>query len=231
MISTSYGRTVVFISYSHSHEDAKYLERLKKHLAFYERNSLLNVWEDTKIAPGSPWRVEIEEALKKTRIAILLVSADFLASEFIAENELPPLLAATKEEGAIIISVILSPCAFKDTALSQFQAVNSPSKPLSAMSRNDKEKTWAEIASRVNMELSKTSEHKPDWTLGLTDNDVRKITPASRISPFTSYLVGTSCKTVRATCSISRTSEVARSGWSGSNLLVTSLFKTKRERL
>lgn len=188
MTSLSSDRTDVFISYSH--EDAKYLKRLKTHLAFYERSGLLSVWDDTKIAPGSPWLVEIKEAIKKTRMAILLVSADFLASKFIAETELPPLLAAARTEGAIIIPVILSPCAFKDTALSQFQGVNSPSKPLSGMSRNDKEKTWAEIAARVNLELSKASEQKLDWLWTSTHYggrfDLRKITPASELIVFTS---------------------------------------------
>ncbi len=104
MTSISYNRTDVFISYSH--KDVQYLERLKTHFAFDERKGSLSVWEDTRLSPGSPWRVEIEQAIKKTRIAILLVSADFLASKFIAETELPPLLAAAKTEGAIIIPVI-----------------------------------------------------------------------------------------------------------------------------
>src|SRR6266496_1220544 len=136
MIPTSYDRTDVFISYSH--EDAKYLKRLKTHLAFYERNGLLSVWEDTKLAPGSDWRTEIEEAIKKTRIAILLVSADFLASKFIAENELAPLLAAAKTEDTIIIPVILSACAFQATELAQFQAQNKPSNPIDSMRKSDK---------------------------------------------------------------------------------------------
>jgi hypothetical protein len=66
-----------------------------------------------------------------TKVAILLVSADFLASKFIAENELPPLLAAAQMEGAVILPVILSACPYEDTELAKFQAVNSLSKPLS----------------------------------------------------------------------------------------------------
>src|SRR5438128_10886644 len=73
MTSISYDRTDVFISYSH--KDAQYMERLKTHFDFDERKGSLSVWADTEISPGSQWRVEIEKAIKKTRIAILLVSA------------------------------------------------------------------------------------------------------------------------------------------------------------
>jgi hypothetical protein len=59
--------------------------------------------------------------------AVLLISPSFLASEFIAENELPPLLHAAEKEGAIILPVIVRPSNFEDTELANFQAVNSPS--------------------------------------------------------------------------------------------------------
>jgi len=102
-----------------------------------------------KVLPGAIWREEINKALLCAKVAILLVSADFLASKFIAENELPPLLAAARIDGAIILPVILSPCRFTDTELSQFQAVNSPSKPIISMSLNDKERIWDKVAETV----------------------------------------------------------------------------------
>src|SRR5713226_2704155 len=119
-------RTKVFISYCH--RDVKYLDRLRVHLAFFERDRLLDIWDDMKILPGSLWHEEINEALLCAKVAILLVSADFLASRFIAEIELPSLLAAAQLDGAVILPVILSPCRFTDSELSQFQAINSPSK-------------------------------------------------------------------------------------------------------
>ena len=70
------------------------------------------------------------------KVAVLLVSADFLASDFIVDNELPPLLAAAELKGAVILSVIVSSCRFKQTeTLSQFQVVNPPTQPLNLLPR------------------------------------------------------------------------------------------------
>ncbi|MFL5628933.1 MAG: toll/interleukin-1 receptor domain-containing protein [Ktedonobacteraceae bacterium] len=147
MTALSSSRTKVFISYSR--KDAIHLKRLQVHFALYERLGLVDVWDDTKLAPGSLWREEIKKAIMQTKVAILLVSADFLASKFIAENELPPLLAAAQTEGAVILPVILSSCAFEDTELAQFQAVNSPAKPLLSMRKNEKEKIWNSVVTVV----------------------------------------------------------------------------------
>ncbi len=82
-------RTNVFISYSH--KDKKWLERLQAHLKPLERAGLVDRWDDTRIEAGDEWRKEIRQALDAARVVVLLVSADFMASDFIAKDELPPL--------------------------------------------------------------------------------------------------------------------------------------------
>ncbi|NTW34338.1 MAG: toll/interleukin-1 receptor domain-containing protein [Bacteroidetes bacterium] len=63
-------RTKIFISYSH--EDSDWLNRLKIHLKPLERDYAIDVWEDTKIQPGSKWFEEIERAIKLAKIALLI---------------------------------------------------------------------------------------------------------------------------------------------------------------
>ena len=77
-------RTTVFVSYSH--KDSAWLERLQVQLKPFEREGLFHLWADTQLKPGSLWKDEITEALESARVAVLLVSGDFLASDFIVRT-------------------------------------------------------------------------------------------------------------------------------------------------
>jgi transcriptional regulator with XRE-family HTH domain len=77
----------VFVSYSHKDKD--FLTRLLVHLWPLEKKGLIDPWADTRISAGEKWKIEIQKALEQARAAVLLVSADFLASDFIIDDELP----------------------------------------------------------------------------------------------------------------------------------------------
>src|SRR6266487_4298090 len=165
MANSPLSRTKVFISYSH--EDKKYLDELQVHLGPLARNGRLEYWNDTMIKPGSQWRKEIREAINSAKVALLLISADFLNSEFITTDELPPLLAAAKSEGITILPVIVRPCVFKDTKLEPFQSVNPPSQPLSNMRRPRREKEWVKIVELVIDTLHFQSQEESPTERGL----------------------------------------------------------------
>ena len=141
-------RTTVFVSYSHS--DRAWLERLNVQLKPLEREGRIQVWDDTKIRAGARLRDEIRGALESARVAVLLVSADFLASEFITENELPPLLRAAKRDGATILPVIVSPCLYTAIPeLHEFQAVNDPNRPLVGLKRGARDMVFLSVARQI----------------------------------------------------------------------------------
>jgi hypothetical protein len=81
-----------------------------------------------------------------------LISANFMGSEFIAKNELPPLLEAAEHEGTVILPVIISPCLMG--SLSAFQAVNSPSKPLVDLGRGDRDRVWVKLMEAITAALN-----------------------------------------------------------------------------
>jgi hypothetical protein len=91
---------------------------------------------------------------------VLLVSADFFASEFIENNEFPALLAAAKTDGAIILPIIISPSLFTQRKeLQQFQAVNSPERPLIKVKKAEQEETFLQVAKTISEALSKDPSH------------------------------------------------------------------------
>jgi hypothetical protein len=139
----------VFVSYSHV--DVLYLERLEVHLKPFEKSGQIELWSDTKIKAGEKWKDRIESSLEKAAIAILLVSADFLASDFIIDNELPPLLKSAEEKGTVILPIILKPCRFaRSEHLSKFQAINDPKLPLSKLDDNDREEIFVKLADYID---------------------------------------------------------------------------------
>lgn len=139
-------RFSIFISYSHA--DEPYLKKMKRHFSFLNRK--VEIWDDSKILAGQLWRSEINNALNKAKIAILLISADFFYSKFITEVELPLLLQAAKDEGAIIIPLIVKPCLFNESELSQFQSINDPNRALSKISESEQEEIFVKIASQIS---------------------------------------------------------------------------------
>lgn len=141
-------RTRIFVSYSHA--DAKWLGRLQVHLKPLAREGLVDLWDDTRLKGGSDWRDEIRRAIADARIAVLFVSADFLASDFITQNELPPLLAAAQSDGATILPVIVSPSRFEQTpSLSRYRSGNPLSRPLNGQSRAQTERFFKDLADHI----------------------------------------------------------------------------------
>ncbi len=135
-------REKVFVSYSHLDKD--YLSDIQRH--FKPFLNQIDFWDDTKILPGQKWKDEIQNAINKCKVAILLISTDFLGSDFIATDELPPLLKAAEENGAVILIVILKPCLFEDfETLNQYQAMNPPSKPVIKMDYSEKEELYVNL--------------------------------------------------------------------------------------
>ena len=107
-------RRTVFVSYSH--DDGPWLERIRPHLRPLERSGTLEFWDDTRIRPGSDWRAEIRDALSRARIAILLVSPVYLASEFVLSEELPAILDAAQRSGTRIVPVLVEPFPIREHA-------------------------------------------------------------------------------------------------------------------
>jgi hypothetical protein len=147
----------VFVSYSH--KDKKALGELKPFLKPLERDGVLSAWDDTRIAGGADWQQEIDQALGDAKVAVLLISQDFLASDFIIEKELPRILEREAKGQLTILPVFLSPSLVGDVGfsdprtsgrtkvfLTKFQGYGLPEKPLSKLSWSDRQRIYTDLA-------------------------------------------------------------------------------------
>jgi hypothetical protein len=142
----------LFLSYAHA--DRSWAKRLLTQLRPLMRAGRIDVWDDARIEPGHPWRIEIERALRRAKVALILVSVDYLASEFAIEEELPLLLQRAALGETHVLPILIGPCDFWSTRLGQFQFVNSPTRPLASMSRDEQEQVIAHVAEAAERALA-----------------------------------------------------------------------------
>jgi len=142
-------RQELFISYSH--KDRAFLERFWTHLSPLETQYGLQRWDDSRIQPGDIWLDEIERALARAQVALLLVSPDFLASDFIRRQELPCLLEAAQNDGLKILWVPLLPCSWKRfRQIEQYQAVIPVNPTLAEMGEVERDRAMVGITDHIH---------------------------------------------------------------------------------
>ena len=151
-------RRHVFISYSRVDRD--WVERIRQVMAplLRQEGNSVQLWDDSQIQPGDSWLSEIETALAGAQVALLLVSAEFLASEFVMGKEVPELLRAAVAEGVTILWVPLSACLVRHTPIHAYQAVWPPEQTLDAMGPPQQRKALVRVAEAVHKALRQAEE-------------------------------------------------------------------------
>jgi pimeloyl-ACP methyl ester carboxylesterase len=134
----------IFVSYSH--RDREWLERLQAMMNPFLRKGELELWDDTRLKAGQKWLDEIRSALASCRVAVLLVSRDFLASDFIYREELPVILNAAKSGEIRLLWVYLSPALYEETPIKDYQAAYDPTRPLASLTTVEQDDALKRIA-------------------------------------------------------------------------------------
>jgi hypothetical protein len=155
-------RKPVEIFYSYSHRDEKLREKLHTHLAVLQRGRLISEWHDRKITAGDAWKGCIDERLKSAGIILLLVSPDFVASDYCYDVELRHALKRHRRGDARVIPIILRPCEWKFTPFAALQSLPTDGKPITTWTNRDK--AFLEIANGIRkavLELAALSSSPP----------------------------------------------------------------------
>lgn len=144
-------RNRAFISYSH--KDLAMLEEFRAQLRTVPDTDL-HVWDDRRIKPGTRWRNSILREIGTAKVALLLVSQDFLDSSFIQEAELPKLLEDEEREGIKVLTLFLEECNVASVPhLEKVQGINSPGMPLSKLGITERSEVLKSAAKEVHSVL------------------------------------------------------------------------------
>jgi len=125
----------IFISYAH--EDEKLRIALGKHLSVLEREGLVTAWHDRMIRPGQEWKGEIDSSLDNAGVILLLVSSDFINSDYCYDIELKRALEHHENRSSIVIPVILRPVVWHKTLFSKLQALPKDGNPVTEYQNQD----------------------------------------------------------------------------------------------
>ena len=135
----------VFFSYSHKDEGLR--DELETHLKLLQRQGIISTWHDRKILPGGEWGDEIDNHLERARIILLLVSADFLASDYCWDIEVRRAVERHDAGEAVVIPIMLRACDWKGTPFEKIQGLPKNMTPVTAS--NDRDAVWAAVAKGI----------------------------------------------------------------------------------
>ena len=155
----------VFISYSH--QDEPFKDALEKHLSMLKRSNKIATWTDRAILPSQEWDEEISRQLEDADLILLLISADFIASDYIWEKELTRAMERHHRGEARLIPIFIKPCEWKEAPFAKIQGLPKDAKPVGSP---DNDAAWNDIAKGIRSVA--------DFIL-----KEASVTPASRTEP------------------------------------------------
>lgn len=125
------------VFYSYSHEDELFRNQLLKHLTLMKRSGVINGWSDRDINAGDEWKESIHDRLESAKVILLLISADFLASDYCYDIEMMRALERHESGDAKVIPIILRSCDWEGAPFSKLQALPPEARPLDLWENQD----------------------------------------------------------------------------------------------
>src|SRR5450755_158956 len=135
----------MFLSYAH--EDESLRSELEKHLSLLQRQGLVSTWQDRQITAGTDWVQEIDEHLNRASIILLLVSSDFLASDYCYGVEMQCALDRDKADQARVIPIMVRPCDKTGAPFAHLQALPKDAKAITTW--NNRDEAWTNVAAGI----------------------------------------------------------------------------------
>ena len=143
----------VFCSYAS--EDERLHEKLETHLSLLRRQGLIKEWHDREIPPGTDWSQAIDTHLEQASMILLLISADFLASDYCYGIEMKRALEREQAKEARVIPILLRPVDWQDAPFKHLQALPTDRKPVTTWSNRDE--AFSDVAAGIRRAIEDLS--------------------------------------------------------------------------
>ncbi len=118
------------VFFSFSHVDGALRDQLEKQLSMLKRQGVIETWHDRRVGAGDEYEREIDEHINSDDIILLLVSADFLASDYCYDIEMTRAMERHERKEAIVIPVILRACDWKHAPFGKLKGVPEDGRPV-----------------------------------------------------------------------------------------------------
>ncbi len=135
--------------YSYAHADEALRRKLEAQLAALRRAGLIIEWHDRMIQPGQKWAAAIDRNLAEADVILLLVSSDFINSDYCWSVEMTAALAREKRGEAIVVAVILRPCQWQLTTFADLQAIPTNGEPVTSRSWASEDEAFNDVAAQI----------------------------------------------------------------------------------
>ena len=140
-------KDAVRIAFSYCHRDEELRDQLETHLKLLQRQGIVSTWHDRKIKPGEDWKGVIDENFNTADMILLLVSADFLASDYCYEDEMKTALERHRKADARVIPILLRDCKWQNAPFAQIQLLPKDGSPVTSWSNRDE--AWTSVADGI----------------------------------------------------------------------------------
>jgi TIR domain len=168
------------VFYSYAHEDETLRDELEKHLKLLQREGLISNWHDRRIEPGGDWQSEIDSHCQSADIILLLVSADFISSDYCYGVEMKEALRRHERHEAIVIPIILRPVDWHSAPFARFQALPRDGKAITTWLNRDE--AFADVSRGIRYIVHRfTPAESSGATNGTSDSRISRQVPKDRV--------------------------------------------------
>jgi len=170
------------VFYSYAHEDEELVKELRKHLSILKRQGVIRDWYDREITAGTDWKGQLDQHLNSSGVILLLVSADFLASDYCYDVEMTRALERHDQGEARVIPVLLRKVDdWQRAPFGKLQSLPTDAKPVTSWTNRDE--AFTDVARGIRQAVSQLTVSQPKSSSSPASRPADSLTPGPQRTP------------------------------------------------